>query len=1858
MLKALQEFWGTNSTDYPAIVNEVTAGLFRELDFREEASNAARFWDAHRPLAGYLRVPRAGYARGDARGWSVTPRVHVAEWIDGEPLGAISEARQRAMVQKGLDVCFLQLFGTGFVHADPHYGNMMYDRDDKPVLLDFGLVTNLTVPQTEAMATAVTAILNEDWPTLLDSFRDIGLVPPEPAIWVDAKTGEPISGLLPGAWRRCSEDEFAASFVEALEGGGDRALAGSFTEITARLTELALTYQFILPPWLLFVVRAVITLDGFAAGMDPPLSALAAAAPHAACRVLAPRTAKGEAQLRASLFEPGSTRSTWSASRRSRRRPRRCPARTTPARSTRRASGATTRRTLPPASRRCCSRTRTAAPPARRDAEAAPLVARALRRRARGLRARRGAGAPARRRARARGAPAALLRRLPGLARGGRASRRAAAPSPTRSRATRGFEPAARTDLPPPPAWRKRRVLRVLAAHAGPPPPAAPRRVPRGPRRGLRGARGARRPRRRGGRGADGLLAVLAAAAARGAWVKARRPRDAGTPKMLKPQTRCSRKLQEYLQDLARREDLELLRAPLREHDLFPPDKDGATAAITGEELKKLVRHWKLHEARFWKMHPQKEDLVYALLEYMEDKEEYNRKGPTRPPSSKPTKEPPKVKARRQSQVDLATFRVSVLKPYGGDLFSQRDHTQGLIYLSRQNLRGGAGAGGKVQAQKSSPRNRHNSFLTGDFLGVGGGAGGKESGGGETPEEQQAAERMRERWQAIIVEIFRYSTTPGDEEHIIGEGALHVIDKIGKTEQAAASLTDLKMATYCAATLANLTTERAVHGVLMPPQQMVVAEALSLMSTHHATEPTVMLLSCLILGHLSGHYGGEDALIATCLSTLASGIAVDSATCRKVALVALANLLTSAERNQLVEHIVPAIKYLTSLAEHEAALLVLAATYNLSFFDMPRIALIEGGIIVLVSSLLYQGLLRGGKVGAGDDGTGAAGRPDGDAVLHTLAEVLLNLTCTVDGRERMIKDGAVKTLVDLEQMTTAKQSKEVIGLAVANLTGAEVSHMLPTVLAHGAVPTLVALVDYVGAVEARGRLCVALCNLSAEPANREAMIAQGSHVALKKLSDGEATTSSVQVLVLVAYINLLSVPENQCEIVEAGVLELLKRLTADPAVSPEVRRYVGMALANIADDLSRHNSPTHTDVLAMMTLLATNSGIELQRIIASAFAMFAHIMTECAYHDVLLRNSITNALQHLAESREDEVRRMCASTRPADVGLVDSVAPLRDDARRPGVDAAYAARALCNLTCEEKCVQTLLREKAIADFIAIAILRTNNEEVKGVCAECLFNLIRYERTRPKLLKEPNNVLWAISRLFRVESERTQRIGALVVYNLSCSQDTASTLMETINAAETLASVALHHGHEPKFWAAAALCNLSWTTEFSAKLVNDASAHRPQRDNEKGGRGIVKVLRSLLEADLAPKVALEVKVKCTLALYNMAMCSPEVSERLVDDGVTVLLEALLASDNPLVLELALVVCYNISLVPGCDVAMVGYQIGSSLMKLLEGLTPDDAGARACDLLIPCVTTLVETGHATDGELEQRLLDMHKLHPAWLTDEIEPMMKLLSGDHGAPKPSAARLDDAAACLYNLLTVGGTDLHAADNLSALLTALFKRVDKPQTRSLCAAALIARQGDQEGAHYSDGSVVALFSAMQSEVSGYDAAAAASPTKMKTDKRQISPGVDDDDAHGHHDTLSYFFSKVDAGTCSPSTIRSRQVDRDKIVVEPMWMHFEQDSHVVSEGLEAPPTQSLKLPKQPADPPRTMYTKSSGRFRKIILFPTRSRPRTTRTIKDDDATWGDHGSQFEIVTTFDFGQVYRPRRLASAAPLSPAKKYA
>ena len=68
----------------------------------------------------------------------------------------------------------------------------------------------------------------------------------------------------------------------------------------------------------------------------------------------------------------------------------------------------------------------------------------------------------------------------------------------------------------------------------------------------------------------------------------------------------------------------------------------------------------------------------------------------------------------------------------------------------------------------------------------------------------------------------------------------------------------------------------------------------------------------------------------------------------------------------------------------------------------------------------------------------------------------------------------------------------------------------------------------------------------------------------------------------------------------------------------------------------------------------------------------------------------------------------------------------------------YAAKALCNLASNEKCAGTLLKEKAVSDFIVIAILRTNNEEVRSVvqlvpsdlCADTIAQNCRSKECAP------------------------------------------------------------------------------------------------------------------------------------------------------------------------------------------------------------------------------------------------------------------------------------------------------------------------------------------------------------------------------------------------------------------------------------------------------------------------------------------------------------------------------------------------
>ena len=142
------------------------------------------------------------------------------------------------------------------------------------------------------MANAVSSIVSEDWPISLRPSARSASCRRRRAMG-RREDGRADLGPAAGRLAGVSEESSRRPSSTAPEAQGGGLLHGDHDAPHGARADL----QFILPPWLLFVVRAVITLDGSTAWTG---SALAAAAPRRAA--LSPRTPQGEARLRAALL--------------------------------------------------------------------------------------------------------------------------------------------------------------------------------------------------------------------------------------------------------------------------------------------------------------------------------------------------------------------------------------------------------------------------------------------------------------------------------------------------------------------------------------------------------------------------------------------------------------------------------------------------------------------------------------------------------------------------------------------------------------------------------------------------------------------------------------------------------------------------------------------------------------------------------------------------------------------------------------------------------------------------------------------------------------------------------------------------------------------------------------------------------------------------------------------------------------------------------------------------------------------------------------------------------------------------------------------------------------------------------------------------------------------------------------------------------------------------------------------------------------------------------------------------------------------------------------------------------------------
>ena len=292
-LSTLKRLWGT-TTELDVIADEVGEGVWQELDYTQEAAHMDEFNRRHKWL-GFVRAPAWLPKYTGPEG---SARVLTTEWINGNHIADLPQEKKLIMAQMAVEACVAQLIYTGFVHADPHEGNMMLDENDMLVFLDFGLMSEVEPFIMEGFAKGIQHMISGNWEGLVLVFQEVGFTPAEGFLKRDGRTD---------TYKPASLEEMTAAVAQTLsteEGGQSR-----FGALATGLAKLSANFKFLTPPYIILLIRTFLTLEGIAEKADPNFNIYTASLPYAIRRAMAPSTPEGQKAMRETfLNESGELR--------------------------------------------------------------------------------------------------------------------------------------------------------------------------------------------------------------------------------------------------------------------------------------------------------------------------------------------------------------------------------------------------------------------------------------------------------------------------------------------------------------------------------------------------------------------------------------------------------------------------------------------------------------------------------------------------------------------------------------------------------------------------------------------------------------------------------------------------------------------------------------------------------------------------------------------------------------------------------------------------------------------------------------------------------------------------------------------------------------------------------------------------------------------------------------------------------------------------------------------------------------------------------------------------------------------------------------------------------------------------------------------------------------------------------------------------------------------------------------------------------------------------------------------------------------------------------------------------------------
>lgn len=238
-----------------AIVSEFSKRIRDELDFREEARNAATL------RRNFQSEPRVVVPEVVTE--LVGRRVLVLEYLEGTRIDrlqdrlASGELDLTRLVETVVDAYIKMMLEDGVFHADPHAGNLLVDPEGRLVLLDFGMVLQVERETRRRLVETALAAARQDVDGVINGFYELGILDPD----VDR-----------GTVRDAAQSLMAVSLRDDVS-------PRQIQRLVEQVLQTFYEWPLMLPSNLVYFGRAGVLVEGIGLRYDPNFNALAMARP-------------------------------------------------------------------------------------------------------------------------------------------------------------------------------------------------------------------------------------------------------------------------------------------------------------------------------------------------------------------------------------------------------------------------------------------------------------------------------------------------------------------------------------------------------------------------------------------------------------------------------------------------------------------------------------------------------------------------------------------------------------------------------------------------------------------------------------------------------------------------------------------------------------------------------------------------------------------------------------------------------------------------------------------------------------------------------------------------------------------------------------------------------------------------------------------------------------------------------------------------------------------------------------------------------------------------------------------------------------------------------------------------------------------------------------------------------------------------------------------------------------------------------------------------------------------------------------------------------------------------------------------